>query len=122
MLIHRRVVQEQRTIQVPVTCEELVVERVPAEQAPSTADTNGTFVNDVDADLIQRLCALRPGESIRLPLVEEEVIIDKQAMVVEEVTIGTRQVQAMQQVAGIVRREQVRIENTEATGVSERWL
>ena len=119
VLIHRRVVRERRTIHIPVTREELSVERVPADQW-SAADAEAMFVNDVDDDLIHRLQALRPGESIRLPLVEEEVVIDKQVMVVEEVTIGTRQVPAMQQVAGVVRREQARIENTEVAGVPER--
>ena len=113
VLIHRRVVQERRTIHIPVTREELIVEHLPAEQW-SAPDAEAAFVDDVDDDLIRRLRALRTGESIRLPLVEEEVIIDKQAMVVEEVTIGTRQVQAMQSAAGIVRREQVRVQNTVA--------
>ncbi len=113
VLIHRRVVEERRTIEVPVTREELIVEWVPAEQWPAASSEGGTDAT-IESDLSDRLRALRPGESIRVPLVEEEVVIDKRPVVVEEVTIGTRQVQATQRVTGTARREQLRIDNGQA--------
>jgi uncharacterized protein (TIGR02271 family) len=113
VLIHRRVVEERRTIEVPVTREELIVEWVPAEQWPAASSQVGTDAT-IDSDLSERLRALRPGESIRVPLVEEEVVIDKRPVVVQEVTIGTRRVQGTQQVSGTARREQLRIDNREA--------
>jgi len=115
VLIHRRVVEERRTIEVPVTREELIVEWVPAEQWSAASSEVGTEPTS-ESDLNQHLRALRPGESIRVPLVEEEVVIDKRPVVVEEVTISTRHVQATQQVTGTARREQLRIDNREALG------
>lgn len=113
VLIHRRIVEERRTIEVPVTREELVVEWVPADQWASE-DAEVDAGTHIESDLNQHLRGLKPGESIRVPLVEEEVVIDKRPVVVEEVTVGTRQVQATQQVTGPVQREQLRIDNRKA--------
>ena len=43
------------------------------------------------------------------PVVEEEVIVHKRPMVVEEIDIGKRVVQESQRVSGTVRRERARI-------------
>ena len=90
--VRKEVVEEQRTLEVPVTREEVYVERRPVE---------GRDVSD------------RPigeGETLRVPVREEEVTIEKQPVVREEIEIGKRQVQDTEQVSGTVRREEVRLE------------
>jgi uncharacterized protein (TIGR02271 family) len=90
--IRKDVVTEQRTLEVPITREEVVVERHPIE---------GRRVSD------------RPigeTESIRVPVREEEVTVEKRPVVREEIEIGKRRVEETEQVSGTVRREEARIE------------
>jgi len=89
--VHKEVHTEQRTIQVPVKREEIVVER----HAVSGQTASGEIGRN---------------EEIRIPVREEQVQVDKNAVVKEEVTVGKRQVQDTEQVGGTVRKEEVRIE------------
>ena len=50
------------------------------------------------------------GETIRVPVREEEVTVEKRPVVTEEISIGKRPVQETEQVSGTVRREEARIE------------
>ena len=100
--IRKEVVTEQQSMEVPVTREEVYVERRPVE---------GREVSD------------RPigeGENIRVPVREEQVTVEKQPVVREEIDIGKRQVQDTEQVSGTVRREEVRIEGEGDVDVSGR--
>jgi uncharacterized protein (TIGR02271 family) len=85
------VVSEERTVDVPVTREELVIERRPAgEQAAASGE-------------------IREGEELRIPLMEEEVIVQKRPVVREEVAIGKREVASTERVAETVRHEELRV-------------
>ena len=88
-----------RTIEVPVTREEVVIERRPAAQGQKA-----------DGDIAE-------GEAIRIPLMEEEVRVEKTPVVREEVTLKERQIQDTERVSETVRREEARIEETQ----SEPW-
>jgi len=89
--VRKEVVSEERTIDVPVTREELVVERHPAgERAAASGD-------------------IREGEELRIPLMEEEVIVQKRPVVREEVSIGKREVAGTEHVAETVRHEELRV-------------
>jgi uncharacterized protein (TIGR02271 family) len=99
VLLREEVVSEERTIEVPVTREEVVIERRPAAGG-QTAEG-----------------AIDEGEEIRIPLMEEEVRVEKSPVVREEVTVKKRQVQDTERVSETVRREEARIEETE----SEPW-
>jgi uncharacterized protein (TIGR02271 family) len=88
--IRKEVVTEMRTVEVPVTREELVIERRPAGQSPD-----------------------RPageGETIRVPLREEQVTIEKRPVVYEEVEVGKRRVEDSELVSREVRREVADVE------------
>jgi uncharacterized protein (TIGR02271 family) len=87
------VVEEQRTVQVPVTREEVYVERHPVERRPTDEP-------------------IREGETetIRVPVTEERVEVEKQPVVYEEVGLGKRVSQETQQVSDTVRREELRTE------------
>jgi uncharacterized protein (TIGR02271 family) len=92
--LRKEVITEQQTIQVPVTREELVVERHPvAGETPANA-------------------ALGADRDIRIPLSEERVTVEKQPVVREEVEVGKRAVQENRNVSDQVRREELRVEDT----------
>jgi uncharacterized protein (TIGR02271 family) len=91
--VRKEVVSEERTIDVPVTREELVIERRPAgEQAAASGE-------------------IREGEELRIPLMEEEVIVQKRPVVREEVSLGKREVAGTERVADTVRHEELRVES-----------
>ncbi len=87
----KEVVSEQQTIAVPVTHEEVVIERRPGSGQPS--DT-----------------PIGEEEMYRVPVREEQVSVQKQPVVREEITLGKRQVQDTQQVTETVLREEAHIE------------
>jgi uncharacterized protein (TIGR02271 family) len=87
----KEVVEEQRTMEVPVSREEVYVERHPVERRPADAP--------IDAS---------ESETVRVPVREERVEVEKQPVVYEEVGVGKRQVTETQQVSETVRREELR--------------
>ena len=91
--VTKDVVEEQRTLEVPVTREEVHVRSRQVDQ-PTGA---------VGAD------AFREG-TIEVPIREEEVVLSKEVRVAEELEIEKRAVQETERVSGTVRREQVNIE------------
>ena len=90
--LHKEVVSEQQTINVPVTHEEVVIER--------HAVTDGRIDNT----------PIGEGEVIRVPVSEEQVNVTKNTVVTGEVAIGKRAVQETQQVTDTVRHEEARID------------
>jgi stress response protein YsnF len=107
--IRREVVSETRTIEVPVRREELVIERHPVERHPM--DTAASAPTDpLIQQLLDRLRHMQPGELLRIPIIEEEVVVHKRPVVVEEITLGKRTVQDTQTVSDTVRGEEARIE------------
>jgi uncharacterized protein (TIGR02271 family) len=89
--LHKEVVSRQETIDVPVTREEVVIERHPVERRPTD--------RPIGAE-----------ETIEVPIREEVVDVEKRAVVYEEVEVGKRQVQDTERVTETVRREEARIE------------
>ncbi len=106
--IRRQVVTETRTVEIVVTREEITVERLPVERSgahgPEEAPAEPT-----DPALAERLRALQLGETLRLPIVEEEIIIQKRPVVTRELVIDKRMVEEVRQLSETVRREDVRI-------------
>jgi uncharacterized protein (TIGR02271 family) len=99
--VRKEVVTENKTITVPVTREEVVIERRPVgNRAASSSD-------------------IRPGEEIRIPLKEEQAHLSKETVVKEEVRVGKRQVQGTEELTGTVRKEQVRVEHDGKVKVSD---
>lgn len=92
--VHKEIVTETRTIDVPVTREEVVVERHPV----NTAMTGNANFDNAD-------------QEIRIPVMEEQVTIEKTPVVTEEVEIGTRRVTENQHLTGTVQREELRVDD-----------
>lgn len=88
--VRKEVVTEQKTIQVPVTREEVVIERHPVSGRASSK-------------------AIQSGEEIRIPVSEEKVRVSKETVVKEEVSVGKRKVTGTEQVSGTVRHEEVKV-------------
>jgi uncharacterized protein (TIGR02271 family) len=86
--IRTAAVTEQRTVEVPVTHEEVTIE-----------------CHQVDRRRAGRPIA-QTGEMISMPVSEEQVTAEKRAVVYEEVDVGKRAVQERQQASETVRREE----------------
>jgi len=82
---------EHKTIDVPVRKEEVVVER---------RAVNGASASSGD---------LKEGETIRVPVSEERVRVEKTPVVTEEVSVSKRVVEGTEQVGADVRKENVKV-------------
>lgn len=103
--LRKDVISEEQTIEVPVTREEIVVERRPAAGGqPASGDI-----------------ATQGEEEIRIPIVEEEVRVEKTPIVKEEVTVGKRRVEDVERVTDTVRREEARVDTTGDAHLQETW-
>jgi uncharacterized protein (TIGR02271 family) len=90
--LRKDVVTEKQNVEVPVTREELVIERHAAE---GNTPARGT---------------LGGNEEIHVPLSEERVNVEKRPVVREEVEVGKRQVQDTKTVTDDVKHEELRVE------------
>jgi uncharacterized protein (TIGR02271 family) len=96
--VRKDVVTENQTIEVPVTREELVLERVSvAANTPASSADIGR------------------AQEIRVPLTEEKVRLEKQPVVREEVLVGKREVADVARVGGDVRHEELRVDSDAET-------
>ncbi len=86
------VVSEQRTIDVPVTREEVYVERHAIERRPADAPIGES------------------GEAIAVPVHEEEVVVEKRPVVYEEVDLSKRSVRDRRLLSDTVRKEVVDVD------------
>jgi uncharacterized protein (TIGR02271 family) len=76
---------------VPVPREVAVIERHPVDRRPADEP-------------------IGEGETVRVPLREEQVSVEKRPVVSEEISVGKRGVQETEEVSGTVRREEARVE------------
>ena len=88
--LRKEVVTDQQTINVPVSREEVVIERTPVSGQPTDEP-------------------IGEGETIRVPVSEEQVNVTKQTVPTGEVSVGKRQVQETQQVSDTVQHEEARL-------------
>ncbi|HEY2360875.1 MAG TPA: YsnF/AvaK domain-containing protein, partial [Candidatus Angelobacter sp.] len=99
--LRKDIVTENQTISVPVTREEVVVERVSAGEAKPLSGKIGD------------------ESEIRVPVSEERVNVVKEPVVTGEVRVRKQAVQDNRQVTDTVRHEEVRVENEGAVDVKE---
>jgi uncharacterized protein (TIGR02271 family) len=97
--VTKDVVTEHRTIDVPVTREEVHVERVPASASSG----------EVSGDAFQE-------KSVVVPVREEEVEIHKRPRVREEVRVSKTSRTVEQRADADVKREEARVERTDEPG------
>ncbi len=95
--VSKRVVEDTKTFEVPVRKEEVHVERRPVT-GEATTDTIG---DDAFTE-----------QSIRVPVMEEDVEVRKVARPVEEIEITKTQTSDTKQIDGTVRREEFDIDDS----------
>lgn len=92
--LRKEVVKENKTIDVPVTREEVVVEkRSVGGRRPASGD-------------------IGEGEEISVPVMEEQVQVEKTPVVREEISLKKQQVQGTRQVSDTVKREEAYVDTT----------
>lgn len=92
--IGKHVVEEERTVDVPVEHEEVYVERRPVDENATDASDKGFNEND----------------NINIPVSEERVNVSKNDVVSEEIVVGKRTVEDTETVHDTVRREEADID------------
>jgi uncharacterized protein (TIGR02271 family) len=108
--IRKQVVEETRTVEVPVRREELIVEQHPVEPHAMDRSAEVSVTDPLVQQLMERLRTMQPGETLRIPIVQEEVVVSKRPVVVEEITLAKRTVTETAHVTDTVRREEARID------------
>jgi uncharacterized protein (TIGR02271 family) len=96
--ITKDVVEETKTIEVPVMREEVRVER---RAASDTTPTDQSAALD--------------GDTITIPVMEEQVEVSKVARAVEEIEVSKVQTQDTETVSDTVRKEHVDIDDSSNT-------
>src|SRR5436305_1347008 len=97
--VYKETVSEVQSINVPVTHEEVYIERRPVTEGQASETPLGQ------------------EEVIRVPVTEEQVIITKRPVVTGEVTIGKREVEENLQYTDTVQHEEARLEHEGQTRV-----
>jgi len=92
--VSKHVVEDTQTVEVPVTREEVYIER--------RAVTDESATDEVFDD----------GENIHIPVMDERVEVTKRPVVNEEIIVGKREVHDTETVSESVRREEADIERT----------
>jgi len=101
IIVRKEIITEEKTITIPVTREELVIER----RSGSAQLTDQTLREDETLSE-----ALTDGGMLRIVLREEQVHIEKQTVVKEEIFIGKRQIQETKHIEETLLREEAHIE------------
>jgi len=89
--LRKDVITETKNVEVPVTREELVIERTPISGQSATGE-------------------IGKDNEIRVPLSEERVRTEKQPVVTDEVRVGKRAVQRTENVSEEVSHEELRVD------------
>lgn len=88
--VRKEVRTERRSVDVPVQKEELVIERHAVNRHPASGPVGG-------------------NETVRVPLSEEQVDVQKRPVVTEEVTVGKRMTEEEQRIEASLAKEQVEV-------------
>jgi uncharacterized protein (TIGR02271 family) len=100
--LRKYVVTEQQTVTVPVSHEEVRIEREPITEANRGEALDGPDISEEEHEVI---------------LHAEQPVVAKETVPVERVRMGTETVSEQQQVTGEVRKEQIEVEDdVKATG------
>lgn len=96
--IRKEIITETQNVEVPVSREELVIERVPVSGEQSA--TGAAFGSDT--------------QEIRIPLTEEVARVEKEPVVREQVEVGKREITNTENRAETVRREELRVDKDDS--------
>ncbi|HEX5564334.1 MAG TPA: YsnF/AvaK domain-containing protein, partial [Sporosarcina sp.] len=105
--LHKDVVEEEQSFDVPVMREEVYVERRP--------------VNEYESD-VDEFKMMQDDETIRVPITEERLEVKKKPYVSEEIVVGKRQVEDTEMVNETVKREEARFEQSGNVDVQDEFI
>ena len=109
--IRKCVVTETRMIEVPIRREEVIVERVTVPHAQSIITEEDRTTEDSRLEPDETITELGADQDItRIPVREEQIVLQKRVIVREYVTVTKRIVEQTRQVSGTIRREEPRVE------------
>lgn len=94
--IHKKVVNDKKTVEVPVKREEVMIERKPVDGAAAT-----TNVNDTQED-----------DTITIPIKEEQIDVKKRPVVLEKVDIRKQKHEDTKQVSENVSHEELDVDTS----------
>jgi len=100
--VEKKVVEEQQTLELPVTHEEVTIERHAVDRRPSEAPISAS------------------SEALRVPVRAEQVSVTAEPVVYEEVNLGKRAVQETQRASDTVRKEVLDVDARGDVDVNER--
>lgn len=108
--VRKRVRTDREQVRVPRRREEVTVERVPASESPGDAGgTSGGTSGGAPG-------AGSEEEEIRIPVVEEEVVVEKRPVVKEEIRIRKNVVEEEAVVEEDVRKEEIEVDDETKRG------
>ena len=110
VVVRKEVITEEKTITVPVSREELVIERRPIPPQSSDQPVQEGQILDE---------ALKDGKTLRIVLHEEQVRVEKYPVVKEEVFISKRQIEETKPFSDTVKREEIHIERVGKVHIQE---
>jgi len=98
VVISKDIVEEQKTVEVPVMHEEVVIKRTPMgnERTDSSAISQ---------------------ETITIPVSQEQVEVNKYAVTTEEISASKRQVEETQQIQETLKREEAHVDTTGSVNI-----
>ncbi|GEN82473.1 hypothetical protein SLU01_07850 [Sporosarcina luteola] len=105
--LHKDVVEEEQSLDVPVMREEVYVERRP--------------VNEYETDTTE-FKMQQDDETIRVPITEERLEVTKKPYVSEEIVVGKRKVADTETVNETVRHEEARFEKSGEVDVQDEFI
>jgi uncharacterized protein (TIGR02271 family) len=92
VVLSKEIVEEQKTVEVPVMHEEVVIKRTPLNERSNAS--------------------ISSEETIHIPVSQEQVQVNKYTVTTEEVSASKRQVEETQQVQETLRREEANVNTT----------
>lgn len=99
--VHKETFTEEKSIKVPVTREELVIEK--------------KSLNSNSAD-----SSTKPVEVIRIPISEERIEIVKNRVVLEDISVYSQQIQSIKHIEETLKREELKINSTGRCDIVEK--
>ena len=123
IVIHKRIITENKTFTIPITREEVTIERLPMRGGLASTNERQAVRNDLvsernvetdraDAHVTDGGEMLNNGGTIRILVREEQVSFTKQPVVIEEIIVRKQQIQEQRELSETLKHEEVRIEHS----------
>lgn len=100
VVLSKEVVEEQKTVDVPVMHEEVVIKRTPMNNERSNA-------------------SITSQETVHIPVSQEKVDVNKYTVTTEEISASKRQVEETQQVQETLKHEEAHVNTTGSVDIVE---